>query len=265
MTLLKGPRMEGRSKSQMIIRLTFLSLLSLTVAVAGMGSPQEAAQSSAQEQEVAPGGGVNEYEGIVKVGLGSYFYLPAAKGFDIYVQGKIEGQDASILAGMEVKVKGALLKEDPSVFVAESIEIKEAGGYRSIFTRTEEAVLKDHISVRDRQGFPVLTIASADKSQEWEGKGKVKIYGELTKIKTEDGEESDAIAIASDSGSVTRVMVYSPSSRWCSSPRWSGRSSSPSCRNSCHGGQTPAWRRHDRAGSGRRQDRYRAVLDLCSR
>lgn len=208
MTFLKRPWMEVRSKSQMILRLTLLSLFVCTVAVAGMANPQETPQSSAQEQEVAPAGGVNEYEGVVKVGLGNYFYLPAAKGFDIYVQGSIEGRDASVLAGKEIKVKGALLREDPSVFVAESIEIKEAGGYRSIFTRTEEAVLKDHISVRDRQGFPVLTIASADKSQEWEGKGKVKIYGELTKIKTEDGKESDAIAIASDEGrAIGKILV----------------------------------------------------------
>jgi len=208
MTLLKGPRMEGRSKSQMIFRLTLLSLLSLAVAVAGMGSPQEAAQSSAQEQEVAPAGGVNEYEGIVKVGLGSYFYLPAAKGFDIYVQGKIEGQDASILAGKEVKVKGALLKEDPSVFVAESIDIKEAGQYRNVFTRTEEVALKDHLSMRDRQGFPALNITSADKSQEWEGKGQVKIYGALTKVKTAEGNEGDAIALSGDEGkAIGRILV----------------------------------------------------------
>ena len=45
-----------------------------------------------------------------------------------------------------------------------------------------------------------------------------------------------------------------------------GARSAPSPRrSSCHGGRAPAWRRYDRAGSGRGQDRYRAVLDLCSR
>ncbi len=208
MTLQKGPRMEVRSKSQMIFRFTLLSLLVLTMAVAGMASPGEAARSSAQGQEVVPAGGVNEYEGVVKVGLGNYFYLPAAKGFDIYIQGTIEGRDASVLAGKEIKVKGSLLKEDPSVFVAESIDIKEAGQYRNVFTRTEEVVLKDHLSVRDRQGFPTLNITSADKSQEWEGKGKIKIYGALTKFKSADGKEGDAIAIADDKGkAVGEILV----------------------------------------------------------
>jgi hypothetical protein len=208
MTLQKGPRMEVRSKSQMIFRLTLLSLLVLTMGVAGMASPQEAAQSAAQEQEVAPAGGVNEYEGVVKVGLGNFFYLPAAKGFDIYIQGTIEGRDASVLAGKEIKVKGSLLKEDPSVFVAESLDIKEAGQYRNVFTRTEEVVLKDHLSVRARQSFPTLNITSADKSQEWEGKGKVKIYGTLAKVKTADGKEGDAIAVTADEGkAVGKILV----------------------------------------------------------
>jgi len=200
--------MEGRSKFQMISRLTLLSLVALTVALAGMASPQEAAQSSAQGQEVAPAGGVNEYEGIVKVGLGKYFYLPAAKGFDIYIQGTIERRDASVLAGKEIKVKGALLKDDPSVLVAESIDIKEAGQYRNIFTRTEEVFLKDHISMRDRQGFPTLNITSADKTQEWEGKGKVKIYGALTKVKNADGKEADAITLIGEEGkTVGKILI----------------------------------------------------------
>src|SRR4029077_14022369 len=44
-----------------------------------------------------------------------------------------------------------------------------------------------------------------------------------------------------------------------------GARSAPSpCGISCHGGRARAWRRYDRAGSGRGQNRYRSVLDLCS-
>ena len=125
MIFAKGSSKERQDKSRMIVRFILFSLLALNLAVIGMASSQEAAKPPAQGQEVAPAGGVNEYEGVVKVGLGNYFYLPAAKGFDIYVQGTIEGRDASVLTGKEIKVKGALFKEDPSVFVAESIDVKE--------------------------------------------------------------------------------------------------------------------------------------------
>jgi transposase len=43
------------------------------------------------------------------------------------------------------------------------------------------------------------------------------------------------------------------------------RSAPASCRNPRHGGRAPAWRRHDRAGAGRRQNRHRAVLGLRAR
>jgi hypothetical protein len=208
MTLQKELSKEGKGKFRMISRLTLLGLLGLTVAIAGMASPKETAQSSAQQQEVAPPGGVNEYEGIVKVGLGKYFYLPSAKGFDIVVQGKIEGKDASALVGKEIKVKGILLKDEPSVFVADSIEIKEAGQYRNVFTRTGEVTLEGHISARDRLGFPALTVTSATKNEEWEGKGKVKVHGALTKITTAEGKETEAIVVTDDKGKeVGKILV----------------------------------------------------------
>lgn len=208
MILQKEFSKEGRGKFQMIFRLSLLSVIALTVTVAGIASPRAAAQPSAQQQEVVPPGAPNAYEGTVKVGLGQYFYLPSAKGFDVVISGTIEGQDASALVGKEVKVKGALLKDDPSVFVADSIEIKEAGQYRNIFTRAGDVTLKDHLSARDRQGFQALKIAAADKNQEWEGKGKVKIYGALVKVKTADENEGDAIAITDDKGKeVGKILV----------------------------------------------------------
>ena len=45
-----------------------------------------------------------------------------------------------------------------------------------------------------------------------------------------------------------------------------GARSAPSpYRSPRHGGRAPAWGRYDRAGSGRRKDRHRAMLDLCAR
>jgi hypothetical protein len=136
-----------------------------------------AALSQEKAEEAAPAKPANEFEGTVKIGLGKYFYLPPAQGYDIAVQGRIEGGDASTLTGKDVRVKGELLLDKPSVFRADSIEIKEGGAYRNVFTRTEDLVLDDFIDPLSRDSFPALDITSALKNEEWEGKGKVRIYG----------------------------------------------------------------------------------------
>ena len=45
--------------------------------------------------------------------------------------------------------------------------------------------------------------------------------------------------------------------------RGAGSAAAPG-RSPCHGGRTPAWRRHDRAGAGQGQDRHGAMLGLCA-
>jgi hypothetical protein len=155
----------------------FIGILGLSLCVvltlAGVAFSQETAEKT------APAKPANEFEGTVKIGLGKYFYLPPAQGYDIAVQGQIEGGDASKLTGKDVRVKGDLLLDKPSVFRADSIEIKEAGSYRNVFTRTQDLVLDDYVDPKVRDSFPALEITSALKNEEWEGKGKAKVYGTL--------------------------------------------------------------------------------------
>jgi hypothetical protein len=144
----------------------------------------EAKTESGQEQAAAVKP-AKEFEGTVKTGLGKYFYLPSAQGFDIAVQGQIESGDASTLTGKDVRVKGDLLDDNPSIFRADSIELKDASGsFRNVFTRTEDLVLDDCLDHVARESFPELKITSALKNEEWEGKGKVKIYGKIQKDTT---------------------------------------------------------------------------------
>ena len=156
-----------------------LGALILTLALAGAVFAQESLPAEAQEEEAAAA--ATEFEGMVKTGLGHYFYMPAAKGYDVFVQGMIEGQDTSFLVDKEVRVKGTISKVEPQVFIADSIEIKNASGqYQSVFTRTEEPTLADYVSVRLRDDFPALAITAFNKAEEWEGKEKAKVYGQLT-------------------------------------------------------------------------------------
>ncbi len=182
-------------RQQKFSRLIFPSVLMLILAAGGMiAAPQ------AQEASPAAPAPANEFEGTVKFALGNYLYLPSAKGFDVVVQGTIEGKDASSLVGKEIRVKGAMLKEDPSVFVADTIELKEAGQYRNVFTRTAEVILEDHLSAKEREEYQALKITKIDKADEWEGKGKGKVYGQLVngsviRIADEKGKEIGRILV----------------------------------------------------------------------
>ncbi len=147
--------------------------LCVVLALAGVAFSQEKAE------EGAPAKPANEFAGPVKLGLGQYFYLPTAQGYDIAVQGTIEGGDASKLAGKDVRVKGELLLDKPSIFRADSIDLKEGGSFRNVFTRTADLVLPDYIDPVTRDSYPVLEVTSALKNEEWEGKGKVKVYGAI--------------------------------------------------------------------------------------
>jgi hypothetical protein len=184
-----------------IFRMTIFSLFILAVAVVGAVMAQETGQGQAQEQ-AATAPPATQFEGTATLGLGKYFYLPAAKGFDIYVQGLIQGQDATFLNGKEVRVKGSMFKDEPSVFVADSIEIKDdAGQYQNVFTRAEEAKLENHLHTQERGGFAALAITKADKSEDWEGKGKAKVHGKLV---------DNSIVVSDDKGKeVGKILVDS--------------------------------------------------------
>jgi len=183
-----------------IFRMTLFSLIILTVAAVGAVMAQEGAQGETQEQTVAPA--ATEFEGTATLGLGKYFYLPAARGYDIYVQGTIQGQDVIFLNGKEVRVKGSMYKEEPSVFVADSIEVKDAAGvYQTVFTRTGDVKLENHLRTQERNAFASLALTKAEKSEDWEGKGKAKIKGQLV---------GDVIVVSDDKGKeIGKILVDS--------------------------------------------------------
>jgi hypothetical protein len=126
----------------------------------------------------------NEFEGTVKTAAGKYLYLPEAQGFDIVLQ----GFDAASLVGKAVRVKGELLADKPSIFRADTVEVKDATGtYSTVFTRNQDLTLEDYLDVKAREAYPTLTITGANKPEEWENKGKVKIFGKLQETTVKEG------------------------------------------------------------------------------
>jgi len=176
---------------------TGIFLLSLTVLVVlagGVACQKKAAEGQAAEVKKA----VNEFDGTVRAALGRYMYLSTAQGFDIV----LPGFDAATLVGKTVKIKGHLLVEHPPIFLADSVELKDASGAGSnVYTRSQEFQAEDFIEFKAREAVPALAIAGIAKPEEWEGKGKVKIYGKLQK------GDVTYIVLSDDKGKETAKII----------------------------------------------------------
>lgn len=130
------------------------------------------------EEQAAQAPEVHEFTGKVKMAWGKYLYLPAAQGFDIVVEGNLETGSITDLIDKEVRIKGNMMAEEPSLFIADSIEVKESETqWRTVFTRTSEVKLTDFFDPDERNNYVALTITNINKPAEWEGKGKAKVYG----------------------------------------------------------------------------------------
>ncbi|MBM3305882.1 MAG: hypothetical protein FJY79_08085 [Candidatus Aminicenantes bacterium] len=185
-------------------RLGFV-LVCLAVAVVLAGTT--ACKKEAVEADVAAQMTYTEYEGTVKTALGRYLYLPTAQGFDIVLQ----GFDAATLVGKDIKIKGELLDQHPSIFQADSVDVKgEAGTYSNVFTRTVEFQMEDFVEVKDREGFQPLIITGVNKPDEWQNKGRGKVFGVLKESTVKEaGQEKTVthIVLSDDRGRESGKIV----------------------------------------------------------
>jgi len=157
-------------------------ILGLALVFAGATACQQAEETVAEEEAVQEEGKLS-FEGTAKLAMGKYLFLPEAQGFDILIEGSLQGVEMSALEGAEIKVEGEISTELPTILVADTIEMKQGTGeYQTIFTRTQEPVLDDYLSLEDRDGFEVLEELSYDKKDQWEGKEKIKVYGMLERL-----------------------------------------------------------------------------------
>jgi len=154
--------------------------LALVLAIAATTACQKKVEKAQAVQAQKP---ANEFEGTVKTAVGKYLYLPTAQGFDIVLQ----GYDASSLAGKDIRVKGELLADKPSVFRADTVEVKTAGTYSTVYTRSQGLTFEDFVDVKAREGYPALTITGINKTEDWEGKGKAKVFGKLQETTVKEG------------------------------------------------------------------------------
>ena len=187
------------------MHLTLGLLLAFALIVSGSIACQQA-EEIIPEEELEVDEGKLVFEGTPKLAIGKFFFMPEAQGFDIVVQGTVDGGDLTALMGQEVKVEGEIRPEQPSVLIADTIEIKETTGeYRSVFTRTEEPILDEYLNLQARDGFEALDKLKYDDNEGWEGKENAKVYGSLEEL-----EDSYRILVLDDEGKqVGYVLVDS--------------------------------------------------------
>lgn len=193
MALWTGNSTEGKSSLKKITRVLFLSILTSLLVIAGTSACRRSVEEQLDTQE-----GIIPFEGVAKVGIGKYLFVPEVQGFDIVVQGQIDSGDAGALVDKEIRGSGEFSPDRPSILVANSIDVKESErNWRNVFTRSDEVVLDDYLDLKAREEFEVLSDLEYDKKDGWEGKEKGKVYGNLWKqTVTEGGEQKDVYRIS---------------------------------------------------------------------
>jgi hypothetical protein len=193
MALWIGNASEGKSSLKKITRVLLLSILTSLLVMAGTSACRRSVEEQQDTQE-----NLIDFEGVAKVGIGKYLFVPEVQGFDIVVQGQVDSGDASVLVDKEIRGSGEFSPERPSILVANSIDVKESErNWRNVFTRSDEVVLDDYLDLKAREEFEVLADLEYDKKDGWEGKEKAKVYGNLWKeTVTEGGEQKDVYRIS---------------------------------------------------------------------
>lgn len=192
------------NKKDRVSLLFGMLLLAFLVIVSGFTACKKTAEEAAEGREEEAAEGILTFEGTVKVVVGKYMFIAEASGFDIVIQGSLDSGDVESLVGKEVKVKGELSPERPSILVANEIEEKgDASNWTKIFTRTEDVILEDYLDQHLREEYAALDELSYDKKDIWENKNKAKVYGNL-----ETSDNGDAIVVFDEEGQqVGKVLV----------------------------------------------------------
>ncbi len=194
---------NGNCKLKKATSTLVLAFFVFTLTAAGVISCKKAEEGIPQEEVVLEEGKI-PYEGILKVMVGKYLFLPEARGFDIVVQANLASEDLSSLVGRTLKVVGHFISDKPSVLIADTLELKEESGeYRNIYTGAEDVVLDDYIDLQQRDEFEVLKDLAYNKNEGWEGKDLVKVFGKL-----EEQEDNISVVISDDNGrQVGKIIV----------------------------------------------------------
>ncbi len=184
-----------------------VAFLICTLTLVGGVSCQQAEEGIVEEVGPTLEEGKIAFEGTVKVALGKYMFVPEAQGFDIVVDGTVDGGGLTSLIGKEIKGEGEFPPETPWILFATKLEVKDdSGSFRNVFTGT----------VGSAQGLDLLTLQARDeyvmpeelaynKNDVWEGIEKLKVKGTLQ----QEGETTRILVLDDEGNQIGRVVVDS--------------------------------------------------------
>lgn len=187
------------NRASAFLGITFLALF-LVMGTVSCGTAEE----GVEEESIALEKGIIAFEGTVKVAVGRYVYIPEASGFDIIVQGDLEGGTEGLM-DKEVKGEGEYSPDKPSILIANSVDVKDASGeWMTVFTRSEDVMVAEWMTQLGRdEVFPALVDLAYNKNEGWEGKEKAKVFGRL-----EQDEDAVKIVVLDDKDSeLGRILV----------------------------------------------------------
>lgn len=195
-----------RVRAGEVLGVFALALALILTASVACKKKAEAPSASAEPSTIIKEG-MNEFEGTVKVASNKYLYIPEIQGMDVLVQGM---PDLAGLAGKAVKVQGEFHRDRPSLLVATKIEVQEDGSYKTVFTRTAEPDFSDYVDLKERANYPIIKIASVNKTDAWEGTAKARVFGKLMKqTESAGGTSTDVyrIAVNDDAGKLVGYVI----------------------------------------------------------
>ncbi|MFW6128982.1 MAG: hypothetical protein ACOC6P_01900 [Candidatus Aminicenantaceae bacterium] len=195
-------------KNVQIFELVFLSFLLIAVGnIACKKAGEEATGQEAGQKER-----IKEFEGSVKVAVGPYLFVPSIKGFDVVVPEDKLDMKTSELVGKQVRGKGLISEEMPSILVVQKIELKnEKDKWEKIYEGEEKPVLEDYLDLKSREEFQILDELSYDEKSGWENVEKAKVLGRLNQeTVTEEGKEKiiyKIVVLDENDKAIGRILV----------------------------------------------------------
>jgi hypothetical protein len=186
----------------LICALTLVGGVSCQQAEEGIEGTMEEGVPTLEEGKIA-------FEGTVKVALGKYMFVPEAQGFDIVVDGSVDGGDITSLIGKEVKGEGEFPPDTPWILFATSLEVKdESGNFRNVFTGTVGSTEGlDLLTLQAREEYVMPEELAYNKNDVWEGIEKLKVMGTLQ----QEGETTRILVVDDEGKEIGRVVVDSVS------------------------------------------------------
>jgi hypothetical protein len=186
-----------------------VAFLICSLTILGGISCQQAEEAVAEEEGPVLEEGKVAFEGTVKLALGKYMFVPEAQGFDIVVDGTIQGGDLTSLIGKEVKGEGEFPPETPWIMFATSLDVKdESGTYNNVFTGTlGSAQGLDLLTLQARAEYVTPEELAYNQNDTWEGIEKIKVKGRLQ----QEGDISRILVQDDEGQQIGRVIVDSVS------------------------------------------------------